>query len=58
MAKTKARKQRDKVMREKNYDVTIKRGNWNGVNPIERIKMDGKKYSRKRVSRYDDEYVS
>lgn len=33
MAKSKAKRYREKLVREGKQDVTIKRGTWNGVNP-------------------------
>lgn len=36
MAASKARRMRDKMVREGKMDPSLKRGSWHGVNPVER----------------------
>ncbi|SDX72470.1 hypothetical protein [Paenibacillus sp. CF384] len=45
MAKSTARKQRDKKLQQGGMDPTMQRGNWNGVKPVTRVKPDKRKYA-------------
>ncbi|KLV26796.1 hypothetical protein CHH55_12970 [Niallia circulans] len=62
MAKSKARKKRDKVLREHGFDTTMRRGSWGSIVPItkitktkkERMTRNEKKYKQNHSSRYDE----
>jgi len=50
VAKSKAKKQREHLIRQGKYDPSISRGSWFGVKPITKVKPN------KRKDYYDDEY--
>lgn len=45
MAKSSARRKRDKRLRQGGFDPALQRGSWNGVIPVTKIKPNKKKYA-------------
>ncbi|MEK4869569.1 hypothetical protein [Niallia sp. FSL W8-1348] len=62
MAKSTARKKREKVLRENGFDTTMRRGTWGTIVPItkktktkqERLTRKEKKYKQNHSSGYDE----
>lgn len=62
MAKSAARKKREKSLRENGFDTTIRRGSWGSLVPItkktktkqERLTRNEKKYKQNHSSGYDE----
>ena len=62
MAKSAARKKREKALRESGFDTTMRRGSWGTIIPItkktktkqERLTRNEKKYKQNQSSRYDE----
>lgn len=62
MAKSAARKKREKALRESGFDTTMRRGSWGTLVPItkktktkqERLTRNEKKYKQNHSSRYDE----
>jgi len=52
MAKSKARKIREKAIREGKRDVITSRGSWNGVNPLTRITLTKQETIRKTENKH------
>ncbi|MBW7457660.1 hypothetical protein ACFOLF_25040 [Paenibacillus sepulcri] len=54
MAKSAARKKREKRLRQGEMDPRLLRGNWNGVMPVTKVKPDKRKYA---YAKSDDDRV-